>query len=143
MWQIVEVNAGDRCLQICNIHLPSGRQLGPAGAASKRTTELQEAIESCLVKLDIVAGDFNEQPGGPVSRCMESHDYADSAMLSGRDGVPTNIGQGRGDYIWVKRSMSTRLLEYDVATRECLAREDAGEQYLSDHLPLWIALENR
>lgn len=143
MWQIVEVNGTDRCLRICNIHLPSGRQLVREQASAQRMAELQESIRSCETEVDIVVGDFNEQPNGPVSKCLESHGYVDSAVLSNCADLPTNIGEGRGDYIWIKRQMSNCFLDYDIAEKQELVCSNTGKQYLSDHLPLWIAVEDQ
>lgn len=141
MWQIAEVTGIDRRLRICNIHLPSGRQLGPEQAGAQRMAELLESIRSCEMELDIIVGDFNEQPNGPASKCLERHGYIDSAVLSDCADVPTNIGKKRGDYIWIERQMSNCVLDYDVAAKREIACGNTGKQYLSDHLPLWITME--
>lgn len=143
MWQIVEVNGTERRLRMCNIHLPSGRQLGRERAAARRIAEIEESIRSCTTEPDIIVGDFNEQPDGPASKCLESHGYVDSAVLSDCADVPTNIGQGRGDYVWIKRQMSNCLLNYGTAKKQELVCGSAGKRYLSDHYPLWIALEDQ
>ena len=142
MWQIVEVDGTDRCLRICNIHLPSERQLVPEQAVVQRMAELQESIRSCETKPDIIAGDFNEQPNGPASKYLERHGYVDSAVLSDCADVPTNIGKRRGDYIWVKKQMTAHFLSYGIAEKEDIVYRTAAKQYLSDHLPLWMALED-
>lgn len=143
MWQVVEVGGDGHCLRICNAHLPSEAQLGPERAAEQRLAELQDLIRSCETGLDIIVGDFNERPGGPVGELLERHGYIDAAVLSDRADVPTNIGGGRGDYTWVKRQMCEPMLTYDVAGRQELACGEAGKEYLSDHLPLWITVEYR
>ena len=142
MWQTVEVKVDDRSLRICNIHLPSERQLGRERAAAQRMTELQDMIRGCETGLDIIAGDFNEQPAGPASECLERHGYVDAAVLLDSSDDPTNIGGGRGDYIWIKRQTANCVLTYDVAGKQELAFRDTGKQYLSDHYPLWINVEN-
>jgi endonuclease/exonuclease/phosphatase family metal-dependent hydrolase len=142
MWQIVEVEGEGRCLRICNVHLPSERQLGPERASEQRITELQDLIRSSETGLDIIVGDFNEQPGGPTGRYLESHGYVDAAVRSDRTGDPTAIGDGRGDYAWIKKQAGDYGLAYDVAAKQELACcSDTGKQYLSDHLPLWITVE--
>jgi len=142
MWQIAEVDGTARRLRICNVHLPSGRQLGPEQAASRRVAELLESIRSCEVQPDVIAGDFNERPNGPASKCLEGRGYVDSAVLSDCADVPTNIGRERGDYIWIKKELSDCFLDYGVPEKRELACADAGKQYLSDHLPLWITMEH-
>ena len=142
MWQVVEVSGSDCGLRICNIHLPSNRQLGAQAASTQRITELQDAIQSCATGLDIIVGDFNEEPGGRTGECLSSHDYCDAAELSDRTDRRTNIGDGRGDYIWIKGVMRDRLLMYDVIGKRELSCRDIGKEYLSDHLPLCIRLEN-
>ena len=141
MWQAVEVREGDFCLRICNVHLPSGAQLGPERAAAQRMAELQDLIRIFQTELDMIVGDFNEQPGGSVSGFVESHGYVDAAVLSDRTWKPTSISEGRGDYAWIKKQTGHGGLTYDVAAKHELACDDAGKQYLSDHLPLWITLE--
>ena len=142
MWQIVEVNIAGCRLRICNIHLPSGRQIGPEQAAVQRMSELRQLLQNCETEPDIIVGDFNEQPGGPASEYLERHGYVDSAVLAGRGDVPTNVGGGRGDYIWIKRWwVDNGSLNYDVADKQALECNDGGKQYLSDHLPLWITVE--
>ena len=142
MWQAVEVKEDDCCLRICNVHLPSGAQLGPERAATQRIAELQDLIRSCQTGLDIIVGDFNEHPGGSMGGYMESHGYVDAAVLSGRTWKPTSVFEGRGDYAWIKKQIGCGLT-YDVAAKHELACDDTGKQYLSDHLPLWITVEDR
>ena len=141
MWQIVEADGVGDCLRICNVHLPSARQLGREKAARQRIDELQQAIRSCEGGLDIIVGDFNERPGGPVGECMEKHGYVDAAVISNCMDQPTGIGSSRGDYIWVRREMSACFSKYSVAAKRELACGEAEKEYLSDHLPLWIMLE--
>ena len=143
MWQTVEVAGNDCRLRICNAHLPSERQLGRERAATQRIAELEDAIRSCEAGPDVITGDFNERPAGPVGECLERHGYVDTAVLSDSADVPTNIGDGRGDYIWIKRQLGNCMVEYGVAGKQELACDDTGKQYLSDHLPLWITLELR
>ena len=141
VWQIVEVAATDSRLRICNIHLPSERQLRPERAAAQRVTELLDAIRSCETGPDIIAGDFNEHPHGLTSTCLQEHDYIDAAVLSNHANVPSNIVAGRVDYIWIKKQMRNRLAAYGVMEKQELACGNSNKQYLSDHLPLWITLE--
>ena len=144
MWQMVEVQGGVGGVQICNIHLPSDRQLGPERAAAQRKAELEESIRNCGAGLDLIVGDFNEQPAGPIAVCLEQNGYLDAAVVSEHADFPTTIGGGRGDCIWISRKMGgDRMLTHGVARRQDLACMDTGKSYLSDHLPLWITLEHR
>jgi len=143
MWQTVLIGEGDRCLRICNMHLPSARQLGEARAAGQRLAELEDAIRSCPPPgLDVIAGDFNEPSGGGVDTCLNAHGYADLAALAGCADRPTNIGGGRGDFLRARRSLGERMRRYGVADKLQLACNGAGKLYLSDHLPLWTTLEH-
>lgn len=140
MWQIVEMKVERHLWRICNIHLPSSRQLGADRAAEQRIAEIQESIRSCHVKPDIIAGDFNEYPNGPLNKYLEADGYNDAALLCGKPRIPTNIHGKRGDYFWIKKTMRHTLLTYAVADKQELAFGHRGKEYLSDHLPLWITV---
>jgi len=141
MWQVVEVGQADSCLRIGNIHLPSQRQLGPEKSAAQRVTETLDAINSCELGLNFVAGDFNEQYGGAVSECLEAQGYVDAAAISDWVDRPTGISGGRGDFIWVREQASNSLLHYGVVGKQIFECGDINKQYLSDHLPLWVTME--
>jgi len=141
MWQVIEIGRTDCNLRIANIHLPSQRQLGPEKSAAQRGAETLEAIDSCDTGLDFVAGDFNEQYGGAVSECLETHGYVDAAAVSDWIDKPTGISGGRGDFIWIKERASKHLLHYGVVGKQALECNHANKQYLSDHLPLWVTME--
>lgn len=140
MWQGCAAMTAAGSITICNIHLPSNRQLGPERSAQQRLTELTAAIDSVNPSWDVVAGDFNERPGGAVGRCLRERGYRDAAELTGKAELPTNLGGGRGDAIWVAERMVPRLVAYGVARKEELAIDMPGKRYLSDHLPLWITV---
>jgi exonuclease III len=145
MWQIVEVQGGVGRVQICNIHLPSERQLGPVQSAAQRKAEIEDAIRNGgRDGPALIVGDFNEQPAGPVSECLERNGYLDAALVSDQANLPTTLGGGRGDYIWISRKMGGAcMLTHGVARKQALACQETGKTYLSDHLPLWITLERR
>ena len=138
MWQLVEVPAGEEGeIRLCNIHLPSSRQLG-AAAEQQRLTELSGAIER-EPQAEVVVGDFNEPPGGPVGQYLTRQGYVDAAVAAGRAFRPTGLGGGRGDAIWIDRTLAGRLVEYGVLPGD-LMRAVEGQGALSDHYPLWITL---
>lgn len=140
MWQIVEARpAGGAGVRICNIHLPSSRQLGEARAGRRRVRELLGVLERADPPA-VVLGDFNEQPGGPVGRCLSRRGYLDAAVLAGRADRPTSLGGGRGDQIWIHRTLRDRLAEYGVLDRTSIESAGGGAPPLSDHFPLWITL---
>lgn len=141
MWQTIEVEGGRVVLRICNIHLPSSRHLGRDRAAAQRIVELEDSIHACGRGPDVIAGDFNEAPGGPLTGCLDGYGYVDTAVCFDSDHVPTNTGGGRGDYIWIKKKLKDRIVTYAVADKQRLACDIPGKQYLSDHLPLWITVE--
>ena len=123
---------------VCNVHLPSARQLGREGAAVRRIEELAASIQSLP---DVVLGDFNEPPGGAVTQFISRNGYQDAAVLMGRPDVPTSVGGSRGDQIWVRSDLRERVLEYGVLAKEDLAISLGEKVYLSDHVPLWVRLE--
>lgn len=144
MWQMVEVHGGVGRVQVCNLHLPSERQLGPARSAAQRKAELEDAIRNGREGPDLIVGDFNEQPAGAIAECLEQNGYLDAAVVPDQAGLPTTLGGGRGDYIWISRKMRGGCtLTHGVARKQELACQEAGKTYLSDHLPLWLTLERR
>jgi exonuclease III len=144
MWQMVEVHGGVGRVQICNIHLPSERQLGPVQSAAQRKAELEDSIRNGRAGPDLIVGDFNEQPAGPVAECLEQSGYLDAAVVSDQAGFPTTIGGARGDYIWISRKMGGDcMLTHGVARKQEPACQEIGKTYLSDHLPLWLTQERR
>lgn len=141
VWQTCEVFLGDTLLRISNVHLPSGRQLGPEKAAEKRIAELTDAIHCCRSGPDIIAGDFNEWPGYAVSEYLSKNGYVDAAVVMNAEDRPTNLGGKRIDYFWVKKDLEKSLRHYDVVAKEKCTYSRNGKKFLSDHLPLWIVLE--
>ncbi len=141
MWQVIEVDVGGQSLRICNIHLPSGRQLGQEQAALQRVAELDAMLRSCVPGPDIIVGDFNEKPDGPIGSFLARHGFVDAAVVAQRADGPTSIRGRRGDYIWLRRELAGRILAYGVTAKEDFSCEDMGKEFLSDHLPLWINLE--
>lgn len=139
MWQAVDLSTGRaRRIRVCNIHLPSSRQLGPA-AGGQRLEELARAIEQDP-RPDVVVGDFNEPPGGPTSQYMARQRYRDAAVVAGQAFRPTGLGGGRGDYIWIDQALREPLMEYGVLARDSMRVPGGGTEFLSDHFPLWITL---
>lgn len=140
MWQIVDINSGHGRLRIGNIHLPSSRQLGHIGAQAQRIAELRDALTICEAPPDVIVGDLNEQPSGQIDEFLKSHAYIDAAVLARRADLPTNLGTGRGDYIWIKKQNECRTTTYNVMQKQGFACKMLKKEYLSDHLPLWITL---
>lgn len=137
--QLTQVDTGQSgALTVCNVHLPSSRQLGKEGGALRRLEELEMATESMP---DVVIGDFNEGPGGAVAGYMAERGYLDAAVLRGKGDVRSSVGGLRGDQIWIRSDLGVRLAEYSVLSKGDLATRLDGKTYLSDHLPLWIRLE--
>ena len=141
MRQTVEITGPNGSICVCNIHLPSERQLGPDKASAQRRGELQDAVKSRETGPDIITGDFNERPGGPTNTFLKDQGYIDAALLFDCGDVSTNISSKRGDYIWVKKMKSVSVSAYKVKGKEELVWGKTDKEYLSDHLPLWITLE--
>ena len=137
MWQLVRTPPG---LVVANVHLPSSRQLGAERAAAARIAELETMLGAADAP-DVVLGDFNEQPGGPVGDLLSGRGYLDAAVLSGRSVAPSSVGGGRGDQIWLRGGLGAALVEYAVSGPEDMATQVAGKEYLSDHFGLWVVLD--
>ena len=142
MWQMLRIDIGQQIIRICNVHLPSSRQLGEEMAAIHRINELKEAANDGEIPPEIVAGDMNEWPGNAVTATMQLCGYSDLAVLAGCGKQPSNIGVNRGDYIWSNRFFTDKFVSYGVITKEQLACSGfaglpAEKTYLSDHLPIW------
>ena len=59
MWQIIEVPVGDaEKLNVCNIHLPSARQLGQEASVKQRLKEISNVLRQDACPM-VVVGDFN------------------------------------------------------------------------------------
>ena len=90
---------------------------------------------------DLVMGDFNEPPDGPVDKLLARGEYVDAAVHTGQTSRPTNLSGKRGDRIFVHARILHRLKAYGTLSAEDLALDSGGKTSLSDHLPLWIHLE--
>lgn len=140
MWQILEFDLGGGNLSICNIHLPSNRQAGRELGARQRVDDMQTMLACRTGGPDMIAGDFNDIPGGEVDRCLQQHGYLDTAVLTGKADQPTGLGVRRGDYVWIHQRIRDWLQDYHVIEKERLAGIHAAKPYLSDHLPLVVRL---
>lgn len=141
MWQRVELAHGEGRLRVCHVHLPSNRQLGPERSGARRLEDLTEALQAGNGAPDVVLGDFNERPGGPVGHFMRERGYEDACVLTGQPDAATSIGGHRGDYIWLGRTVAARLVACSVMDRDDLTCGLPGKETLSDHLPLRIVLD--
>jgi endonuclease/exonuclease/phosphatase family metal-dependent hydrolase len=116
------------------VHLPSGRQEGPAAAVAMQAAEIRAALEQ---RPDIVLGDFNpQQDGSPLDQFRESG-YADLAELfdAADVGTATDGKAGkRNDRAYVAPRLRGRVSDYAVIGRDELLLQDG--RHLSDHLPL-------
>ena len=141
MWQMVEL-PGQRlpAVRICNIHLPSSRQLGKALAVRRRVAELRSVL-ALPEPPAVLLGDLNEPPGGPVGQCLTQLGYLDAAVVTGQADRPTNVAGKRGDQIWVQCRLEKHIRGYGVISRGRMARDPGGQSLLSDHFPLWLDLE--
>ena len=138
VWQIVEVQMDGESFKVGNVHLPSSRQLGQEAAALKRVAEIDEVLEC---KPDVVVGDWNELPGGPLTDRMTEAGYVDAAVAAGHGDVSSSIGDKRGDQIWILASHRDRLSGYGAVSVDDFAADGVeGKTHLSDHLPIWIDL---
>ena len=137
MWQMA-VAPGSGELTVCNVHLPSNRQLGRERSRVRRVEELRAAT---CGNPQVVAGDFNEAPGGGVGEFMRSAGFLDAAEVAGKADAPTSINGNRGDQIWIHTAIASRLVAYGAATDTDLVTSVPEKSHLSDHLPLWVDIE--
>lgn len=141
-WQACEVRIGSNRLRVCNVHLPSDRQLGSERAAVQRIRELEGALSCCDDDgPEVVLGDFNEYPGGSVYRHMVASGYMDAAVAGKAGERPTNLGGERGDQIWIKSGMLEAFRAYGVFDEKACSLSGQDKRFLSDHFPVWITLE--
>ena len=136
---VARLGHGDTTISIGNVHLPSGRQVGPERAAELRVAELRDMVNT-LGAPDVVAGDLNERPGGLVGDLLTGLGYRDAAVLAGQANVSTNFGDGRGDYVWLHERVAERFVDYRVVPAEELATDAPGKNHQSDHLPVVVGL---
>ena len=122
---------------VCNLHLPSGRQVGRERAAVQRVDELSVATD---IGPDLVMGDFNEPPDGPVDRLLVRRGYVDAANHTKQASRPTSLSGNRGDRIFVHSRILDQVTDYGTLGVEDLAIDLNGKTSLSDHLPLWVRL---
>lgn len=140
MWQKVLVPTGTHDLVVCNIHLTSSRQLDKETAARARLADLEQMLAH-PPRPDIVAGDFNEGPGGPSTAFLMQHGYVDSAPLLQSKVRSTGEGNPRGDQIWVSDALQHCVAGFSVIAWDKLKCAIPGKTHLSDHLPLRLDLE--
>jgi endonuclease/exonuclease/phosphatase family metal-dependent hydrolase len=133
MWQIGELDG----VRVANVHLPSSRHMGEERASEQRLHEMGRVIDYAP---DVIAGDFNEQPGGPLGEFLRAHAYEDAAMLTNRADLGTTYKGRRGDQIWISTARQSHLAGYNVVGIEKMLAGLPGKTYLSDHFPLWIDL---
>ncbi|RJS85708.1 hypothetical protein CW702_00780 [Candidatus Bathyarchaeota archaeon] len=127
MWQKLSVRlAPGKTVTLCNLHLPSGRLLGKE-SLMYRLRDLKQVLNEG-VDPDIVVGDFNEPPHGPVYEYMLWKGYIDIAKEE-----PTTLGETRVDYTWVHRRILKTILEYSVYRNILFAERNI---FLSDHYPI-------
>jgi len=140
-WLKVRLGAGPLSgVVLCNAHLPSGRQTSREDAAQARVEELR-ALIAAKPRPEIVAGDFNEPPGGGVQKLMEAQGFVDLAPKFGHGETDSHTRKHarRIDYVWVSAELLPRVKAFHVPEPAELAL--GGGRYLSDHLPLAVRFE--
>lgn len=128
-------------LTIASLHLPSGRQ-GGGSPTEIRGREVAEFLKHFGKDVDVIVGDFNEGPGGNVSKILSENGFSDCALIKeGSDTNPTTVWNKRGDFIWIKNSLKDRLLDFKVLRDKNPVSDLPGKKLLSDHNPLMISLD--
>lgn len=139
-WLLAAAVLPDRELRVANMHLPSTRQLSKDEAARRRVEEV-DTVLSLNPPPDVVLGDLNELPGGPLGAFFEERGFLDAAVLTGKPDLGTNYSGTRGDQIWVRRELADNVADYGVVKPERQSTDLPEKKYLSDHIPLWIDLK--
>lgn len=147
---------GDVALR-ANVLLPSGRALDFATTRLRTGSALPETREEQVmrlmgwlnaagrVSLQVIAGDFNEEPHGPAVRQMRQAYRSAFALANGREPLatyPTALvpGDNRArclDYVFVSRGI--RVSEARIFCRQAGSEDDT--LYPSDHVGLLVKLE--
>jgi endonuclease/exonuclease/phosphatase family metal-dependent hydrolase len=154
MWQIIDFSPDDSPpVRICNLHMPSGRQLGPEASAARRLEEITDMLANHAASITehagigdaggrlVIAGDFNERPDGALGALLSERGFVDAALVAGHSHLPTSLGGSRGDQIWVGRDLADGIDGYAVAgVAEMVAPVESGKEYTSDHMPLAVTL---
>jgi endonuclease/exonuclease/phosphatase family metal-dependent hydrolase len=141
-------------LTLVNLHLT------PHGESGMREVEAAKVLTMVdpLAGPTVVAGDFNERPGGPVARQMAAAGLRDGSQAPGAgtgteeapsDPFPTNWrGWRRGtteapsrqiDYVYVSPAVRSVEVRVPLPGDDGLARFSS----ISDHLPLTAVLDLR
>ena len=140
MWQKAAVRTGSRDLVVCNLHLPSSRQLGEEAASCARLTDLEHMLAH-EPSPDVIAGDFNEGPAGSSTSFLMQQGYVDTAFLVESKVQSTGDGKPRSDQIWVADAFRGAVSGFSVLGWDELRTSLPGKTHLSDHLPLRLDLE--
>lgn len=140
MWQILEMPRPEGpALRVANVHLTSDKMAGADEAGSIRLDEI-EAVLSAVPGPQIIAGDFNEGPGGSVADFLERRGYNDVAEVTGYEIESTGAGKPRSDQIWIAAGLEDSIDHFEYGTWTKLETTIPGKRYLSDHLPLFLRL---
>ena len=140
-WQVVALSRTDSPLYVANVHLASGRHMTPEEAECSRVADLHGLLESGPAP-HVIAGDFNEAPGGPAAAYLYARGYEDAALLLGYDLPSTGIGKARSDQIWLHESVRDRALGFGALAWNELCAAIPGVELLSDHLLLWLEIRD-
>lgn len=138
-WQVIALQQDETPLYVANVHLASGRHMTPEEAECSRVDDLHTLLDAESLP-HVIAGDFNEGPGGPAAAYLYGRGYEDAALLFGVDLPSTGIGKARSDQIWLHESVRARASGFGALSWNALRIPDHGVAYLSDHLPLWLEL---
>lgn len=138
VWQLATVTLpSGRSLRVCNLHLASSRHLGHEEGSASRVQDMERLLKQ-EHDPEIIAGDFNEPPGGAVESLLASEGYVDVAPLTGVMPVSTGLNKKRSDQIWIQQSLRSAVKEFCMIGFPELRTTIAGKEFLSDHCPLVV-----
>ena len=126
---------------LANVHLPSGRQVGPEAAKAIRAGEVAQTLRW---KPLIMLGDFNETPGGGTDALLQDHGYEEPCSEQAGEMIPSTLGGRRIDRFWIQQTarngMFSRISDLQALETNRMRVADGPVSAWSDHLPIWVDL---
>ncbi len=128
--------------QIMNMHLPSGRQLGPQEGARKRLEDATAAAG----RADLLIGDFNQRVNASHAPMLEEKGYALlwPENINDNEGTPLVNAERVIDQGWIRKELAKDVVEFIYVPirdpRMQLTPDDGGKERLSDHPAMMLTL---
>lgn len=121
--------------KIANVHLPSTAQLSDEEAYAKRKHEMEQLL-LLEPNVDIIAGDFNEEPKDVLDMFLTHKGYIDSFEFNKGTCTISTKGEGRGDFIRIKEKYRNLVESFFIVDFRQEEWKTSIGRLLSDHMPL-------